>query len=38
MYAAPAHPFGSAGFAAKAAEVLASFSFEAPLKKKFYEG
>ena len=30
--------FGQPGFAGKAAEVLASFSFSAPLKKNFYEG
>jgi UDP-hydrolysing UDP-N-acetyl-D-glucosamine 2-epimerase len=32
------HPFGRAGFAEKAAEVLATHKFGVPLKKKFYEG
>ena len=32
------HPFGRAGFAEKAAEVLATHRFSAPLKKSFYEG
>ena len=31
-------PFGKAGFAKKAAEVLASVHFATPLKKKFWEG
>ena len=31
-------PFGKAGFAKKAAEVLASMHFATPLKKKFWEG
>jgi UDP-hydrolysing UDP-N-acetyl-D-glucosamine 2-epimerase len=31
-------PFGQAGFAKKAAEVLASVHFATPLKKKFWEG
>ena len=31
-------PFGQAGFAKKAAEVLASVTFATPLKKKFWEG
>ena len=31
-------PFGQPGFAAKAAEVLASVTFATPLKKKFWEG
>ena len=31
-------PFGKAGFAKKAAEVLASVTFATPLKKKFWEG
>ncbi len=31
-------PFGQPGFAAKAAEVLASVKFATPLKKKFWEG
>jgi UDP-hydrolysing UDP-N-acetyl-D-glucosamine 2-epimerase len=31
-------PFGQPGFAAKAAEVLASVHFATPLKKKFWEG
>ena len=31
-------PFGRAGFAKKAAEVLASVHFATPLKKKFWEG
>ena len=31
-------PFGHPGFAAKAAEVLASVKFATPLKKKFWEG
>ncbi len=31
-------PFGQLGFAAKAAEVLASVKFATPLKKKFWEG
>ena len=31
-------PFGQPGFAAKAAEVLASVPFATPLKKKFWEG
>jgi len=33
-----AHPFGRAGFAEKAAEVLATYEFGVPLKKAFYEG
>lgn len=32
------HPFGRAGFAEKAAEVLATYRFSVPLKKHFYEG
>ncbi len=32
------HPFGRAGFAEKAAEVLATHKFGVPLKKAFYEG
>lgn len=32
------HPFGRAGFAEKAAEVLATHKFGVPLKKNFYEG
>lgn len=32
------HPFGRAGFAEKAAEVLATYKFGVPLKKAFYEG
>ena len=35
---AGAHPFGRAGFAEKAAEVLATYKFGVPLKKAFYEG
>ena len=35
---AGAHPFGRAGFAEKAAEVLATHKFGVPLKKAFYEG
>ena len=31
-------PFGRAGFAEKAAEVLATYKFGVPLKKAFYEG
>jgi len=32
------HPFGQAGFAVAAAEVLATYEFGVPLKKAFYEG
>ncbi len=35
---AVSHPFGRAGFAEKAAEVLATHKFGVPLKKAFYEG
>ena len=37
-FAGQGTPFGEPGFAAKAAEVLASVHFATPLKKKFWEG
>jgi UDP-hydrolysing UDP-N-acetyl-D-glucosamine 2-epimerase len=37
-FAAQGTPFGEPGFAAKAADALASVKFATPLKKKFWEG